>query len=683
MLEADGDLGSSIPGQLVLANGRMSAITALGQFPSSFASFASSPADPFAVAVVHGRTARITIADPSSLLLLQEERTRRLEAKLRATELQLHDVRSQLMTEMEKRMQTQNDLVKYMTQAYELQQTALNVRPTPQGSGSVYPRPSCLRGPPSSTATHLPHSEWTRLGYNHVLVAAMFGELSTLEWHSSLGASLSCTSRVGEDAVFLASEFGQLAVLQWLLKKGVRRDGYRNSEGFTALHIAAVNGHAALVEWMLQNGWNAKEHLNNGDTVLHAASRLGENAHVLAAALRACPNLDLETNAEKETALHVAAKCNQLDSARAILKTTTRGLRAKDKFGLTPLLTSVLSGSYEMVQLMLEYGASLRETDADGSSAFIIACFKGNFALAQRLLHMGSHVNESNRDGNSALSIASYKGDMDTVMWLLERGANASLPNHAGNTPLFLAAYGGHLKLVQHLESITSTTENCINPTTTTFRTRSTDLVSSASSSSTLNTDDSYSMSSIEISDNGRANITSRRNKNGSTLLLIASMLGNIPLMDWCLSKGSSLQEEDNMGLTPLIACCMDDNVEAVKFLLSKGSTITQVTHNSFSPLHIAAYFGSCAIITYLVREMRASHTEPNDEGTTPLMIASMNGHMAATQLLIQCGVTVKQRNEAYKVAVQSGFTQIAEYLCRRSYAISCIQTSARTLPTA
>lgn len=669
----------------MVTDGCLEAMTAMGRFPASFAFLSASSTDPIPILVAHGLTVRVALKDPASQLLLMEERAKRLAERLRGTEVELLSARSQLIIEMEKNMKTQSDLCKYMSQVFELQQAAMKSSPADASSKSVFPSASCLRSAHTSASTGLPHSEWIRLGFNQVLVAAMFGELKTLEWLFALGTSLSSTSTRGEDAVFLAAEFGQLEVLQWLVKQGAKRVGFKDAQGFTALHVAVANNHANVVEWMLQNGWNPKELLRNGDTIVHIAARLG-HAKVLSVALRACASLVSVVNAENEIALHVAAKNNQVECARTLLQ-SREGLEARDRLGLTPLLAGVMCGSEAIVALMLGFGASLSETDLDGSTAFILACFKGNLALAHRLLELGAHVNECNKDGNSALSIASYTGNGHVVEWLLSKGADVALTNSAGNTPLFLAAYGGHLEIARILELITPLTDTRPHEALTTAHRN----MDSSASSATLNTEGSSSLTdsmdisdtkltlsqeSTNVSESSSASVPAfakRRNRSGSTLLHIAAMLGNVPFINWCLSMGSSLEEKDNMGITPLIASCISDKVEALSLLISKGSVLTQLAHDGVSPLQIAAYFGSCSIIAYLIEKKKVVHNTPNENGTTPLMFAAMNGHFPAAQLLIKYGVTVRHRIAAARVARDNGFSQLADYLTTRAYSRSLI----------
>ena len=644
----------------MVTNGRMEAITSMGIFPASFAFSSASSTDPVVIVVVSELLVRLVVMDAASHLLVAEERIKRFSDKLLNTELELVSTRTQLIKEMEKNMLVQTDLCKYMAQACEWQQVAMKSGST---SVRVYPRESRLRAASSSSTMRSPHAEWIAQGYDNVLVAAMFGEVSTLEWLVALGASLDSKSLSGEDAVFLASEFGQLEMLQWLVKQGAKKDSFRSRDGLSALHVAVANNHASVVQWMIHNGWNASLRLENGDTIAHTAARLG-NAETL---LHTCAALEFEANAQKETPLHVAAKEGQFECAKTLMR-SKEALQSRDAFGLTPMLASVMADSEPLVSLMLDYGASHSETDLDGSTAFILACFKGNLSLAQRLLTLGSNINERNNDGNSALSIASYTGNLDVVNWLLENGADVLLENSAGNTPLFLAAYSGHLKLAQLLDSMT--------PLSGTYPLGTTHSnLSSSTSSITLSTDESDSATYCLLESSGIGHsgeeFGRRRNKNGSTLLIIASMLGDVSFIKWCLSKGSSVEEKDNRGITPLIAACMSDNVEALHFLISSGSPITQSTLDGLSSLQMAAYYGSCSIIEYLVEQKKLPHVTPNmSVERSPLALASMNGHLRAVQLFIKYGVTVVHRYAAARVAKRAGLDHISDFLLSRAYSI-------------
>jgi hypothetical protein len=86
-----------------------------------------------------------------------------------------------------------------------------------------------------------------------LLLAAYIGQLETMQWLLTHGASLAEKTNNDATALLVAASNGQLAAVQWLLDRGaslVEKD----NDGDTALLLAASKGHLATVQWLLANG---------------------------------------------------------------------------------------------------------------------------------------------------------------------------------------------------------------------------------------------------------------------------------------------------------------------------------------------------------------------------------------------------------------------------------------------
>jgi ankyrin repeat protein len=626
------DVVGNVEGVIIDTNGRLEFDSPRGRFQITLGYLSNAPATLIPLIISNKSAVTVVPSDAASQVVVLEAKMRRMEDKLRTTTIALTETQARLVDEMDKRVEGQKETHKYMLQLAEAQTQLLNMHNSVFSStpSTAYPShfTSLVRDYSGTNQDNLPYSEWVRLGYDNVLVAAMFGQTRVLDWLSSLHTPLNGRGHNGESALYLAAEFGHLDTVQWFLKQGETRQNVRTLLGVTPLLIAVANGHLAVVEWMLSNGWSTAERMPNGNTLLHVAARYGQD-QISASILGTSPDLSLDVNINGESALHVAARFDQISSALLLLRLGL-SLQTVDRMGLTPFLSAVSSGKSRIAEIFLKAGASLAETDADGSTAFIIACFRGNMELAQYMISKGATIDETNSEGNSALSVSCFSGDLPTVTWLHSQGANVHHLNAAGNTPMLLAAYGGHADVLDF-------------------------LVNSAGVS------------------------LDQRNPHGSTPLLVAAMSGHVEAIEWCLQKGSVLEETDYAGISPMIASCIGGHVPAVQYMLSKGAKLEEATRDGYTPLLMAAYCGCSTVVQFLL-ETGASPLRSNASGSTALMLAAMSGHMLTIQSLISFGMSVNERARAAKVASARGNETIADYLRTRAYSRDHVKMARKAM---
>ena len=116
-------------------------------------------------------------------------------------------------------------------------------------------------------------------------------------------------------------------------------------------------------------------------------------------------------------------------------------LHAKDPAtGQTALHKASVSGDLEMINFLLEHGASVGEPDKEGLTALHLACGAGDQpAVVQALMQREGFVDRVDGEGMSPLMVAASAGHEEIVILLLAQGAYVQLTAKDGQTAADMA----------------------------------------------------------------------------------------------------------------------------------------------------------------------------------------------------------------------------------------------------
>ena len=218
-----------------------------------------------------------------------------------------------------------------------------------------------------------------------------------------------------------------------------------NSDGVTALMIAAKNGHTQTVAELLNQGAN-----------VDAVTSFDDDMALTIAALRLN---GLEVDGLKSngggTALMLAAQNGHTAIVLDLLSRDGINVNAAKNDGTTALKIAARNGHAQIVAELLDRGgADVNAVTSDGETALMIAAQGGHTETVAELLNRGANVDAAASNGETALASAAWNGHIETVSALLycERvNVNAALCD--GATALTLAAYNGHTEIVSALLS--------------------------------------------------------------------------------------------------------------------------------------------------------------------------------------------------------------------------------------
>ena len=117
--------------------------------------------------------------------------------------------------------------------------------------------------------------------------------------------------------------------------------------------------------------------------------------------------------------------------------------------GSPPLIKACQRGRAEVVEALLQAGASLACTDVYGNDALWSACYSADLRTIGVLLKAGADLNRQNRIGATPLIYAASAGKTDVVAFLLEAGADPELRTEDDHSALELAANLDILRLLR------------------------------------------------------------------------------------------------------------------------------------------------------------------------------------------------------------------------------------------
>ncbi|KAJ8363644.1 hypothetical protein SKAU_G00124750 [Synaphobranchus kaupii] len=167
----------------------------------------------------------------------------------------------------------------------------------------------------------------------------------------------------------------------------------------------------------------------------------------------------------KEQDLFQAVKNGDLPSAQKLLakvkanrskllgSTKRLNVNYQDSDGFSALHHAALTGTTELISLLLEAQATVDIKDSNGMRPLHYAAWQGKADSVLMLLRSGASVNGSSHDGQIPLHLAAQYGHYEVSEMLLQHQSNPCMINKAKKTPLDLACEFGRLKVAQLLLS--------------------------------------------------------------------------------------------------------------------------------------------------------------------------------------------------------------------------------------
>lgn len=259
-------------------------------------------------------------------------------------------------------------------------------------------------------------------------------------------------------ALMLASSIGDIPTLQALLDAGAQLNQKVNDVTVyqEALEYAIEYNQEESVKFLLKHRKQSNEDFTNRESHLCHAVRKG-NATIVKELIKYIDDIDQE-NEFGMTPLKIAIEEQPIDIIELL---TQAGANLKEKtFSKSPLVTALKRGSLDVLTLLLRYGADFKLKNHNGESLLHKAVRKGFQPNMIKFLHHHAQldINARNKLHQTPLDLITRKDHKGSRVLIKEHNLEAvytliDLGAHIRDYPALLniAAYSGHTKLLKTL----------------------------------------------------------------------------------------------------------------------------------------------------------------------------------------------------------------------------------------
>ena len=275
-------------------------------------------------------------------------------------------------------------------------------------------------------------------------------------------------------------------------------------------------------------------------------------------------------------------------------------------------------------------------------------------AVCQVLIDAGADIETNDDMGRSPLHLACRSGALAIVKMLVKTGADVSGTDNERDTCLTLAAYFGHTETVRYLVGLPEVDVNHKDAEDCTAL--------------LLAADQNHPDVAKVLIDAG-ADIE-EKDEDGCSPLFMASKAGALDIVKMLLQAGADVNvtyhTQDNVGYTCLTLAASHGQTETVRYLVGLPEVDVNQRGDDFTALHWACQEDFPDVVKVLI-DAGADIEVKDDNGCSPLLLASKDGSLATVRMLVKAGADVSgtdnERETCLTLAAYFGHTETVRHL--------------------
>lgn len=429
------------------------------------------------------------------------------------------------------------------------------------------------------------------------------------------GADPNMQNRDQDTALLIAATQNRLAIAKMLIKYGADINS-RDHNNSTALIRAVIKGSLPMAGFLLKKGADIFVVTNKGRSAYDIA--LANKNVKLVDRIKLSGGQKLVQLLHKKDAdqslnqLNLQAESIQKRGWTPIMYGAWRGdidavgsqiaqkpdLEYQDVSGMTVLSLAAQGGHLEVINLLLDAGASLRCGNDTDNHAFFLAVKQGHTKVAARLMPKLKNSVTCSEMLEKSLSYSLLNGQVGIANMLLE--ADISFVNSKSLSPLILMAAKADDNLIKLLI-------------------RSGVAVDAV-------------------------------NALGETALMVAARNGNEIGLRSLIKNKAKIDIKDASGRTALIHASQNGHNSCIGYLAEVGSDVLSITNGGNTALMLAAEKGHVPVVTFFSQYKNLDHK--NTIGDTALIMAARANNYAVVEVLLKQGADPRLKNNKREKAL-------------------------------
>uniref|UniRef100_A0A3B4D255 Ion transport domain-containing protein n=1 Tax=Pygocentrus nattereri TaxID=42514 RepID=A0A3B4D255_PYGNA len=484
---------------------------------------------------------------------------------------------------------------------------------------------------------------------------------------------------------------GTISALECLSEKEPELLKSRDESGASLLHHATANGNLEVIRLIVTTV--GPEELNaqddQGQTPLHwAVEKNQEESCSLLLELGADPNI-LSMALMSPLHLAVSRECNNL----LLVSSGRVDVNLEGDLGNTPVMMACSHNNCQALHILFEYGAKLCHQNKLGHYAIHTVAFAGAKDAMEVILLKGEelgvstsvHVNYLDKSKSSPLHLAVRGGNIEVIKLCIAKGAKVDQQQCDKSTALHFACTQGAIEAVKFMLLPYKQMEEIINirdgaNQTPLHRATLFDHVELAeylvSKGADIDCIDYKGLSPLLLATScsawktvsfllSKGKLKDKAGRNFLHLVVFQPKgLKNLPehvLQSKAVTE--LLSDEDFDGCTPLHYACKLGIHDSVKNMLGLKICLGRKSKEKKSALHFAAEYGrlnTCIRLLETISDSRLLN-EGDENGLTPLHLASRGGHAKVVELLLRKGALFQSDYKGWSClhyAAAEGYTQ-------------------------